>query len=640
MNTRSQWIWLQDGEHFDQYAEFYDSFVYEGETVTLSVSADSNYAVFVNGVLAAFGQYPDFPHNKVYDEVDLPPFCHEGKNHLGIQVWYYGEGTYGYYPGRAALRYEVKSNGALCAFSCEKTLSRQSPGYANDLCKKITHQLGYSFKADLTAQDEGWKLGQLNGFRPSVTVDQNMPMRLRPCERPKLKESSDSVLVKQDGATHFLYDLGREEVGFLTVNITSSCEQEVRIAFGEHIADGGVRRLISDRDFSVVLRLQKGRNEYLNPFRRLGLRYLELFCENPVEVHQLSVRPVWYPVQYTAEKPVMDDLQSRIYDVCVRTLELCMHDHYEDTPWREQALYAMDSRNQMLCGYDVFGEFAFARANLLLMSHDEREDGLLSICTPSKDNLTIPSFSFHYFTAVKEYTQRSGDWSLAREIWPKLKRLMDVFVQRLEENLLPVFQEKHHWNFYEWSDGLSGRLFQWDDKRFDAALNALLVTALKNMQYLADGLNILADYSSTAEKISHAMKKTFFDEARHVWINSTEDSQTSQLVNALAILCGASKGDEARLLAHQLTEPSNGMTPATLSMQCFVYDALLMVDEECYSSYVLEDIRRKYEKMLNAGATSFWETEKGESDFDNAGSLCHGWSALPVYYYHRLLAKK
>ena len=28
-----------------------------------------------------------------------------------------------------------------------------------------------------------------------------------------------------------------------------------------------------------------------------------------------------------------------------------------------------------------------------------------------------------------------------------------------------------------------------------------------------------------------------------------------------------------------------------------------------------------------------WETEKGAADFDFAGSLCHGWSALPVYYH-------
>ena len=41
--------------------------------------------------------------------------------------------------------------------------------------------------------------------------------------------------------------------------------------------------------------------------------------------------------------------------------------------------------------------------------------------------------------------------------------------------------------------------------------------------------------------------------------------------------------------------------------------------------------------MLDEGATTFWETMAGWKDFQNAGSLCHGWSALAAYYYRRLL---
>lgn len=40
--------------------------------------------------------------------------------------------------------------------------------------------------------------------------------------------------------------------------------------------------------------------------------------------------------------------------------------------------------------------------------------------------------------------------------------------------------------------------------------------------------------------------------------------------------------------------------------------------------------------MLKAGATSVWETTDGASAFNNAGSLCHGWSASPIYFYHIL----
>ena len=42
--------------------------------------------------------------------------------------------------------------------------------------------------------------------------------------------------------------------------------------------------------------------------------------------------------------------------------------------------------------------------------------------------------------------------------------------------------------------------------------------------------------------------------------------------------------------------------------------------------------------MLKAGSTTVWETELGEEDFSGAGSLCHGWSAMPIYYYHTLQA--
>ena len=74
---------------------------------------------------------------------------------------------------------------------------------------------------------------------------------------------------------------------------------------------------------------------------------------------------------------------------------------------------------------------------------------------------------------------------------------------------------------------------------------------------------------------------------------------------------------------------------SSLSMKPQTYNALLMADEKTYRPFVLSDIRKNYSKMLKADATATWETIKGASDFDNAGSLCHGWSAMPIHYYHR-----
>lgn len=638
MDQRSRWIWIDQDEQIDQYGEFADRFS-GGGALKMRISADSNYAVYCNGALAFSGQYPDFPHDKVFDEVDITPFCRAGENRLGVVVWYYGKGNMSYFPGRAALRYEIWRDGELICASGAHTISRQSRAYCSGLQKIITGQLGFSFRYDLCRED-GWMTGEAEGFASSRIVEQHLPMRLRPCKRPVVGAPVPARIVQSEGDTHFLIDLGCEYAGFLTLRAESAVEQDLLISYGEHIADGGVRRKIGSRDFSVEVRLRTGENEYVNPFRRLGLRYLEIFAQAPLQIGQISVLPVEYPLAGGKALPPMDREQRRIYNTCVRTLKMCMHEHYEDTPWREQALYAMDGRNQMLCGYYAFGETEFARANLLLMSKDQRADDLLSICTPSSDDLTIPSFSLHYFTEIWEYTQHSSDKSLAREVFPKLKRLLAAFTRRLEDGCVPVFTEKCHWNFYEWSRGLSGKLFCAEEKRFDAALNFLLVMALRAMRSIAAAIGEPDEYGALAEEICRAARSRFYDPERGLFVNSTADPDTSELVNALAILCGAAQPEEDRRIAQILARGESELIPATLSMLCFKYDALLLADRRRYRSVILQEIAEKCGRMLSQGATTFWETEQGENDFDRAGSLCHGWSAMPVYYYHILLGEE
>jgi hypothetical protein len=63
------------------------------------------------------------------------------------------------------------------------------------------------------------------------------------------------------------------------------------------------------------------------------------------------------------------------------------------------------------------------------------------------------------------------------------------------------------------------------------------------------------------------------------------------------------------------------------------YDAILQ--DESNIEWVMEDIAKVWGEMLFNGATTFYETVKGHWDFHNAGSLCHGWAAIPIIYYHK-----
>ena len=632
MSHNAEWIWINTTPGADEYGEFYDSFDWSAGAVSLTVSADSNYAVYLNGTLCACGQYADYPYDKISDTVDLTPYCQTGKNHLAVLVWYYGiDTTQTYYKGRAGLWYALTLDGRSLRYSGTQTLCRLSPTYQNHRNKLITSQMGLGFAYDSTAED-GWLLGDLQGFAPSVRVEQDLPLRPRPCKRLTLCEPRLGRVVKNASSNNVIVDLGVNTVGLLTLSASSKIAQNLVISYGEYLIDGHVSRLIGKRDFSVEVKVKEGQTSYFNPFRRLGCRYIEILSEAPLDSVSVGLVPVTYPLE-ERPRPTLTAAENEIYDVCVRTLQLCMHEHYEDCPWREQALYCMDSRNQMLCGYYAFGEREFPRANLELMAADRRPDGLLSICYPMTGDLVIPSFSLHFFTQCAEYLRYTGDAAFLSRIYPKLESILKVFLDRMEANggIVPPFEGMNYWNFYEWSHALSGSLKHEDAHEPDVLLNALLSLALTHMAEIDQALGLEHGYKAAAQRLNDEIKRRFFDPVRGLFADRLSKRTYSVLGNALCVLCGAA--DNAAEICRRIWSDDT-LTPISLSMRCFLYDACLSVDREGYAPRILADIERIYRPMVELGLGTVWETEKGASDFGGAGSLCHGWSAMPIYYYH------
>ena len=71
----------------------------------------------------------------------------------------------------------------------------------------------------------------------------------------------------------------------------------------------------------------------------------------------------------------------------------------------------------------------------------------------------------------------------------------------------------------------------------------------------------------------------------------------------------------------------------TLGLSLFKYEALLLGNAEQYAHCVFDEIAEIWGGMLFSGATTFWEMREGADAFHRAGSLCHGWSAVPIYLY-------
>ena len=622
----SKYIWLENSS-VSSFLEAYSFFNYEKGNVKINLSCDSDYTLFINGKYVSSNQYGDFESFKCYDTIDITDFLVKGKNHFACLVWHFGKDTQRYKKFKAGLIFEILNGESALLVSNEDILVRESKSYISGFERKISSQLGFSFKYDSTKEDN-WLFGQAKDFKKAYPVSKNSTFYPRPNKKLVLGDFVSGKVI-YESENKIVVDLGKEYVGLLSFNLISNIKQEINISYGEHLVNGFVPRKIGDRDFSIDYIAKNGENHFTHYMLRLACRYLEISTQGKVFLEKIGIIPQFYPVKEKEIEFLSGD-EKGIYDACVNTLKLCMMEHYVDCPWREQCLYAFDSRNQMLCGYFAFehGNFEYARSNLLLASKDERKDNLLSICFPCGIDLTIPSFSLHYITSLYEYLIYSKDKSLIYQVNKKVKRLINAFLDNMENGLINAFAGTCHWNFYDWSKDHDGK-----DKSASSVLNLLAYKAISHYREICDTCSIVFDFSNLLDTLKKSIKDSFLIKENGLIAYSLENREVSTLACSLALLTDIFTREENEKFANYLT--SGNATEISLSVKCFIYDGLLKQDTEKYKNFVLSSIKNDYLKMVETGTV--WETIEGESAFDNAGSLCHGWSSIPIYYYHKLL---
>ncbi len=678
-------IWTKPTAQPNQYGLFRQTFFLEKplKKVRLRLRADNRYAAELNGRWIPAQQYADYPFYPVYDEIELPDdWLSEGENTLMVLGYCQNEDSSTYRKGEPSLIYELTGEGRVLAASGTATLCTEQTGFICGSVERFSGQLSYSFRYDAARAFNplyrpAWLLpdeGAAYHPRPIPQLETGQPTRARIVAQGVFRQAEEpesgrrmqaawlrhkpfaqiargSAWLPSEEGTAFscgegdgiyvVLDLSEEQAGYLLLDLETPRPCRIDGGVGEHLEDLRVRTAVGGRNFAFTLRTAGGRCRFFWPIKRLGCRYLQLHVESTrVRLYYAGLRPVEYPVSAGRMPEGLDGLQRRIYTVSVETLRRCMHEHYEDCPWREQALYAMDSRNQMLFGYDAFGETVFPRENLRLLSLGLREDGLLELCAPAKVPTNIPAFSLIWITALAEYYEKTGDRAFIRDMLPVVRRVLDIFSGWEGEGLLRNRPE--YWNFYEWNPGLDGVAPRIGQGEADAPLNAFYAMALRAASAL---FGAVGDGQATAcarqrvRKLQRAYRQAFYSPERGAYRLSTapERREVYAELTQVLTLCAGLCADPAEQEALTRRLPGGEFQPSvTLSHRIYYYQALLR-----YADLIPEamrDVEVHWGPMAFAGATAFWETSAGASDFEDAGSLCHGWSAAPVYVYHRVFA--
>lgn len=456
----------------------------------------------------------------------------------------------------------------------------------------------------------------------------------------------DKIADGNDGV-YILIDLFHQEVGYFELEIEGEEGVIIDAAYGEHLDDLRVRASVGGRNFAFKYNCKNGFQRFTHYIKRIAGRYIELHIsgiKTGITIHYAGMRSTRYPLEIKGGFSCNDRLFNRIYKVSMRTLELCMHERYEDSPWREQALYAMDSRNQALCGYYCFGEYDFPESSFTLLAESLKEDGYLEICAPTEFHITIPSFSMGWIIALADLVLYSGRIDYANKLFPVAKRMLGKYLRNIEDGLLLTPSGVRYWNFYEWADGLddskglSAVPQEYDQKRYDAPLNLFFCLALEAGAKLAKwcgDLETSKKYFNYLEQTRIAIHEAFWSDensAYKTYIGGQYPEHYAELTQALALLAKVVPEKFESKLRKRLSDKDNSLVHTTISYSLYKYEAL-MQEPDKYAEFVFNDIADDWGYMLYNKATSFWETIKGADDFYKAGSLCHGWSAIPIYFF-------
>ena len=684
------WIWTDNNpDVINAYAEFYQEFDYTGEDTILNISAADKYAVWVNDTFAGCGQYDDCSSYKIYDTIDISNYCKPGKNRLAVLVYYEGVGRANCVKSQPKLWFSLKC-GDQRYNSGANTLARKVAAYTSGEIEHISPQCGFTFYYDARLENSGQ-------WQPAVCIDCSIVPIPRPIKRLDILPAAAGKLLNQgvfisdkafcnkaaaemmytdliapryaeefisfkpkhsdvqkyaayqfdlpcDGYTfitpddydgvYMVIDLGCELSGFPLLEIAAEEGTVFDIAYGEHLDDGRVRSYVGERNFAFRYTAKEGRQSFAYYFKRCTGRYLELHVrtKKPFTLYHLSIRHTQYPLEIMPyPETLRDSLQKKIYDISVDTLRLCMHEHYEDCPWREQALYAMDSRNQALAGYYAFAEYDFPYASWKLFEPFMRDDGTFPLTVPSENRKTIPSFNLAWVIACEELVTYGGE--KYNTFGPAIRKMLDSFAAKAEDGILSSFEGTQYWNFFEWADGLAGRNNVSETPKKSAALTLFFYAALRSYKRLFDD----GRYAKVMKDIEDNFHKVFWDKESSAYRTFAGEKHFAELVQALALWCELVPAEIAPHLRSTLAKEDNPWVKVTISHFIYKIDAL-MLEPEKYYDCINQQIMKLWSKMVYAGSTAFWETIDGGDAFYKAGSLCHGWSATPIYFWHKYSA--
>lgn len=434
------------------------------------------------------------------------------------------------------------------------------------------------------------------------------------------------------------YDFGEQRCGYIDFSLESSEGVVLDFNMVEYInSNGTLQHTVEYNRNGLRYICKNGLNRYTSLKRRSG-RFLFVTLRNlvaPANLQSLQIIESTAKVQPQLRFYCSDQHLNSIWDICERTLKMCMEDVFTDCPLYEQTLWIGDARNEALYAFNVYGNYSISQRSLELGAQSLEQFPIVGCQVPSAWDCILPAWSFLWGIQAWEHYFYTGDKDFLIKLWPAIQKNCDGALNYI--NREGLFSAPF-WSLLEWAP---------IDHEHDTVIHnsILLAGALGAAEKCAKVLNeesAFARFEQRRLQLMVDINKTWSDKKNSypdaILKNGEASAKVCQHNSALAVMCRVLEAKNTPAAKNNLLCPKEDMTLIASPFAAqFHYEALEELGE---FEAILSSIRQNYIPMIEAGATTVWETFPGSTCAPKGfptRSHCHGWSCSPLQFFNRII---
>lgn len=641
------------------------------DTLRIHVSADQQYQLFIDDVLAGRGCEQKSPENWYFETYDIT--LKKGEHTLSVIVWNYRElspmNRMSFSPGFILIPDGPYTD--LLGTGIAPWLVRQIMPYNFSAIKIVLgawmsvapHEI-FNFN-EKSSEDWHKPLVMEQGINGlmSKNYDQRclVPFPLKefcsneitPCKifvfdsyengriPEKLKNSNIENFFLPNSEKRIIFDLENYYCAFSKLKIKGGKDAKIRITWAEAAFTDSEKPVKGNRDTleGKYLRgvwdevLLDGEAREWSPLSWRCGRFIELHIvtsDEALELEKFKLQETRYPLEmdggFDCDKEKIND----IVPFCFRTLQMSAHDNFVDCPFYEQLLYAGDGRLECQVNLIACKDDTLVRKAITTLASSRDINGFTMPRWPSRYKQYIPSFSLWWIGMLYDYALWRDDKTFIQSNMPTMRNLLENFIMRQDKEgfLKGVSWE---WNFIDWVDDWYNEHNEGMPPGIENSVNATYNWLFVYILDLAEKLeNYAGDeylgkrWKITADKLSKNLEERFWLSEKGLFKEDDSGKHFSKHAQILAILSGKLEAEYIERLKISLLNEK--LPECSIFYRHYLFEVFvaLQLPEKILSELDL------WNDFINNGFKTSPETPVNRTF--NQRSDCHGWGAHPIYH--------